>query len=260
MSQCDIVPVRSDQLSVPGKISEHTFARILADDLCIAILTGFNPNVFYELAIAHAARRPVIIMMEKGKELPFDVKDLRCVYYDFWPSSIVDKVYVSALVDQVNELKASNWTVSSISPQLEVLSHVESEAIRVHSRWRPELLYQALSRAAPESDIYLGTTSFHNSTVFFPQLESLFLESGKRFRLFVMLVDPDSDQIRYRFKLRSESADQMAAQVRDQIKHLFHLAERVNSKWITDSSAETLHLEIRLYDGFCINRRHGVRW
>ena len=147
MSQCDIVPLRSDQLTVPGKISEQTFARILGDDLCIAILTGSNPNVFYELAIAHAARRPVIIMMEKGADLPFDVKDLRCVYYDFWPSSIVDKVYVSALVDQVNELKASNWTVSSISPQLDVLWHVEFEAIRAHPVWRAELLYEALSQA-----------------------------------------------------------------------------------------------------------------
>jgi hypothetical protein len=31
---------------------------ILKDDLLIAILTFQNPNVYYELAIAHAAARP----------------------------------------------------------------------------------------------------------------------------------------------------------------------------------------------------------
>jgi hypothetical protein len=126
MKQCGVVPYRSDHLAAPGKISDHMFARILGDDLCIAILTGFNPNVFYELAIAHAAQRPVIIMMEKGKDLPFDVKDLRCVYYDFWPGNILKGVYVEALVAQVNELKAANWTVPSISTELERLVRSET--------------------------------------------------------------------------------------------------------------------------------------
>ena len=51
----------------------------------IALLTGYNPNVFYELAVAQCAGRPVIVMAEKGLELPFDIHDLRCVYYDFSP-------------------------------------------------------------------------------------------------------------------------------------------------------------------------------
>ena len=118
MNQCGVVPHRSDHLTAPGKISDQMFARILGDDLCIAILTGFNPNVFYELAIAHAGRRPVIIMMEKGKELPFDVKDLRCVYYDFWPTNVIKGVYVEALVAQVNELRMADWKVAPLSPEL----------------------------------------------------------------------------------------------------------------------------------------------
>ena len=73
-----------------------------------------------------------------------------------------------------------------------------------------------------------------------------------------MLVDPESNQIKYRFKLRSESADQMAAQVRDQVKHLLGLAERVNTKWVTDRAGEKLHLEIRLYDGFLLGPYYQV--
>jgi hypothetical protein len=119
MERCRLKPYRSDHLTAPGKISEQMFERILGDDLCIAILTGHNPNVFYELAIAHSAQRPVIIMLEKGKILPFDVKDLRCVPYDFWPSQILKGVYVDELVNQVEELRAADWKVPPISPVLD---------------------------------------------------------------------------------------------------------------------------------------------
>ncbi len=42
------------------------FKSILHGDLCVAVLTGYNPNVFYELAIAQAAACPTIILIEKG--------------------------------------------------------------------------------------------------------------------------------------------------------------------------------------------------
>ncbi len=109
---------RSDHLDDPGKISDQMFERILNDDLCIAVLTGFNPNVFYELAIAQFARRPVIIMLEKGNDLPFDVQDLRYVPYDFWPSSIVSGECVDALVKQIDKLRAGGWKVPPLSGKL----------------------------------------------------------------------------------------------------------------------------------------------
>ena len=109
MDQCGITPVRSDQVHEPGPISKQMLERILGDDLCIAVLTGHNPNVFYELAIAHAARRPVIILIQKGEELPFDIKDLRCVYYDFDPDSLSEKTYVKEIVAHVRAFEDAGW-------------------------------------------------------------------------------------------------------------------------------------------------------
>lgn len=119
MELCELEAKRSDHLSAPGKISEQMFTHIVRDDVCIAILTGHNPNVFYELAIAHSVRRPVIIMIQKGQVLPFDVKDLRCISYDFLPSNIKSDVHVKALAGQINELRASDWKVPAISRELE---------------------------------------------------------------------------------------------------------------------------------------------
>lgn len=114
MDECGVEAFRSDHLRAPGRISEQMFARILEDDFCIAVLTGSNPNCFYELAIAQAAGRPVIILQAKGETLPFDVQDLRCVYYDFKPRAIQEQVYVQELVAQIRSLEASGWTATSV--------------------------------------------------------------------------------------------------------------------------------------------------
>jgi hypothetical protein len=49
--------------------------------LIIAILTYDNPNVFYELALCHVARKPFIQMIEKEKKIPFDTSHVRTIQY-----------------------------------------------------------------------------------------------------------------------------------------------------------------------------------
>ena len=130
MSACGIKAFRSDHLREPGKISDQMFSSILNDDLCVAVLTGQNPNVFYELAIAQAAARPVIILLEKGETLPFDIHDLRCVYYDLKPRSLFEKDYVNEIVDHVCSLEESGWKVGTpfggLSPAVDVICIIGS--------------------------------------------------------------------------------------------------------------------------------------
>jgi hypothetical protein len=113
MEECGIEAFRSDHLREPGRISEQMFHEILNDDLCIAVLTGHNPNVFYELAIAQAAGRPVLALLEKGQNLPFDVLDLRCVYYDLKPRMLFEKVYTSEIIQHVKSVEAAGWKANS---------------------------------------------------------------------------------------------------------------------------------------------------
>jgi hypothetical protein len=111
MEYCRIEPIRSDHLNEPGLISEQMFREILGDDLSIAVLTGRNPNVFYELAVAQAAQRPVIVLAEEGEMLPFDVQDLRCVYYTMKPRPLIEGEYKDKVIKQVQELEAVGWKV-----------------------------------------------------------------------------------------------------------------------------------------------------
>lgn len=101
--------VRSDHLREPGRITEQMFREILTDQFCIALLTGHNPNVFYELAVAQAAAKPVIVLLEKGEDLPFDIRDLRCVYYDLQPRPLFEGVYTNEIAEHVSNLASMNW-------------------------------------------------------------------------------------------------------------------------------------------------------
>ncbi|MGL5685609.1 MAG: hypothetical protein ACRCXQ_07445 [Vagococcus fluvialis] len=50
-------------------------------DVIIADLTGLNPNVFYELGIAHAFNKRVIQITQDVNELPFDIRQYRTLEY-----------------------------------------------------------------------------------------------------------------------------------------------------------------------------------
>ncbi len=75
-------PVRADHLPFPGIITSQVIERIVEDDLVVADLTGENPNVFYELAIRHAIRKPVLHLISKDEDIPFDVSMSRAIRYD----------------------------------------------------------------------------------------------------------------------------------------------------------------------------------
>lgn len=113
MKECGIEVVRADHLMEPGHISEQMFKELFSDDLCIAVATGHNPNVFYELALAQASGTPLIILLMRDEQLPFDIQDLRCVQYDLKPRPLFDHVYSKAVVDHVHGLERSGWRKST---------------------------------------------------------------------------------------------------------------------------------------------------
>ncbi len=63
MANLDYETVRADRISQPGMITNQVIEHLIDDDLVVADLTGSNPNVFYELAIRHATRKPIVTLI-----------------------------------------------------------------------------------------------------------------------------------------------------------------------------------------------------
>ena len=73
---------RADLIGAPGDITVQIITELNKSDLIIADLTDKNANVFYELAICHALKKPVIHFIKKGDDVPFDLQQNRVVLYD----------------------------------------------------------------------------------------------------------------------------------------------------------------------------------
>jgi hypothetical protein len=75
-------PVRADELFTTGSVVEQIWEQIEKAKLLLADLSGKNPNVFYELGLAHAARKPVVFTAGQLEDVPFDLRHLRVIIYD----------------------------------------------------------------------------------------------------------------------------------------------------------------------------------
>lgn len=112
--ECGVEAYRADHLQEHGRITDQMFKSILNENFCIALLTGHNPNVFYELAIAQSVGKPVVILIEKGADLPFDVQDIRCVQYDLKPRALHNGSYKSELVAHIRGIQSQGWIVEPL--------------------------------------------------------------------------------------------------------------------------------------------------
>jgi hypothetical protein len=72
---------RADDFFGPGAIVEDLWAKINAAGVVIADLTGRNPNVFYELGIAHTVGTPAILVSQDHEIPAFDSAHLRQIRY-----------------------------------------------------------------------------------------------------------------------------------------------------------------------------------
>lgn len=77
-----LTPFRADEVYGTGAIIEDIYTEMLQSDICLADVTNKNPNVSYELGMAHAANKPTIIITQNTSDVPFDYRHLRHIVYN----------------------------------------------------------------------------------------------------------------------------------------------------------------------------------
>ena len=81
---------RADDIESQQNILKDILNKIRSSDLIVADLTDLNPNVFYELGIAHAFRRNVLLLTQTIEEVPFDLRPYRLLEYNTHFAKIED--------------------------------------------------------------------------------------------------------------------------------------------------------------------------
>ena len=80
--------LRADDIYDNRPIIEDIWRHINEAKILISELTGRNANVFYETGIAHTVGKEVILITQSMEDVPFDLKHLRCIVYEYTPRGI----------------------------------------------------------------------------------------------------------------------------------------------------------------------------
>lgn len=76
---------RADEIYGTEPIMDDIWEAINTATLITADVTGRNPNVMYEIGMAHTVGKPVIILTQSMDDVPFDLKHYRCLVYEYTP-------------------------------------------------------------------------------------------------------------------------------------------------------------------------------
>ena len=90
--KCEIV--REVDKNLPGSITDSIVRNIVTSDVVIVDITGWNPNVFFELGIRYALRnKTTVVLAQEGTDPPFDIRGYRLVQYErFAPQAGRNKI------------------------------------------------------------------------------------------------------------------------------------------------------------------------
>ncbi len=114
--QCGLKCVRPDKASGSNRITGDIWNSINESRFVIADLTGRNPNVFYEVGMAHARNKPVILIAQNPEtDIPFDVRGIRYIHYNADNLGELKEVLLEYIKDTLFTIP-TNWIRNDRSP------------------------------------------------------------------------------------------------------------------------------------------------
>lgn len=204
--QCGYTALRADQISEPGLITSQVIQHVIDDPLVIADLTERNPNVFYELAIRHALRKPLVQIIKAGEQIPFDVAGTRTIPVDHRDLESVEeaKREIARQIDVVLKKPQDMETPISVAVELQILRQSDNPEQRS--------LAELVSAIADiKNDILSLQKNLGESDLSKVRLEEMFYRT-ERLYLIQRDVVARFEEVLKRFDMR-ESSDRPALDV-----------------------------------------------
>jgi hypothetical protein len=80
--------LRADELFSPRPFMAKVWDGICAANVILADCTEKNPNVFYEIGIAHTVGKKVVLITRSDKDIPSDIKHFDYIHYNYDPEGV----------------------------------------------------------------------------------------------------------------------------------------------------------------------------
>jgi len=116
----------------------------------VADLTDANPNVYYELGLAHALGKEIIPLLQSHQEIPFDQKPFRVLYYE--DNADGYEILHSRLPEWVRQLTFST------TPEM----MLRRQSVVAFNSWRQSNVLRSL-QAEDLSCLHLSGVDFHEA-------------------------------------------------------------------------------------------------
>ena len=143
--------LRVDEVTGVYNINRKIIEYIFNSDAIIADLSDWNPNVFYEIGVAHAIDNKTIMIIEKKDKVPFDVSSYSCMLYDKTDTGL-NKLQerIAETLEQIEEWrKHPTNPVQDFKPHDAFVLRSDFEQLQNELRRQDSLL----KRAIPKSEL-----------------------------------------------------------------------------------------------------------
>jgi nucleoside 2-deoxyribosyltransferase len=115
-----LVCKKADDLFTTSTVMQDIANSLRRASLVVADLTGRNPNVFYELGLAHAFRKPVVLLAQSDEDVPADLRAHR--YYRYSLESTEEIRHFEETIRSVlNSELESSFVVTEFLDSVEIL-------------------------------------------------------------------------------------------------------------------------------------------
>jgi len=178
--------IRADQISEPGIITTQIIQYIVESELVIADLTERNPNVFYELAIRHAIKKPLIQLIKKSEQIPFDVAAKRIIHFDIQDLDSVEqaKQEIENQIKSIDSGKLEYDNPISVSLELKILK----ESTNPEQRSLADIV-EAITELRASVSIIDKKINSPDGIIPIDYLESAFNKLSRRFSPEFMMIN-----------------------------------------------------------------------
>ncbi len=147
--------VRVDELKGHFNINKKIIQHLFRADAVVAELSDMNPNVFYEMGVAHAIGNKTIMCAQSANDLPFDIRNYRCIIYKQSIDGLkaLEKEIAESLHDFPNWSRDASNPVQDFKPRLrgETVPAEELAKLQAELRQKNADLAKAVLRAEHEA-------------------------------------------------------------------------------------------------------------